>query len=399
MSGSRVLLFSHHFPTPDQPGAARPWEFAEALADSYDVTVVASATDYMESGFDADADGLWSCRNQTKFNVVRLKSVGGYRGGLVARLADYALYSLLALVYAVQDTEADAVVAGTPPPFHLPVVSFISLVTGQQFVLDVRDLYPETAVALDVVDNRVVEWAYRWYERWFWRRADALTVPSEPMVDVLSEAGVPRKRVHVVHNAYSSVTTESNGPEAGVPKWANEFVVVYAGGMGHAPDIPTILDAAKRLRDRNVRFVFLGDGERKASYERRCEREGLDNCEFLPPVPRREVGAYLDQADACVHALPDHEVWTLALPNKVFDYMRNKNPVVFAGRGASANLIEKANCGITVPPGDDASLADAIEELSTRPEITADMATAAEIYMSETYPRQRLVNAVGSAVA
>ena len=399
MSGDSVLLFSHHFPTPDQPGAAGPWEFAGALSSAgNEVTVVTAATHYMGGDLDADAEGLWTRRDAGAFEVIRIRSLGQYRGGLAARLLNYVLYSLLAFVYALRNRDVDAVVAGTPPPFHLPGLYLLSLVVGARFVLDVRDLYPETAVALGVVENRAVEWLYRHYERWFWRRADALLVPSEPMAEVLGEV-VPRERVTVVHNAYNSAGTERDSPVSlNVPDWEGQFVVAYAGGMGYAPDLPTILDAAARLRDQPVRFVFLGDGERKTHYKTRCEREGLDNCEFLPPVPRSDVGAYLDRADACVHALPDHEVWKLALPNKVFDYLRHGNPVVFAGRGATATLLETAGCGIAVPPGDDSAMADAIERLSTAEGVQADMATAATEYMVETYPRQRLVDSLDSVI-
>ncbi|WP_247010097.1 glycosyltransferase family 4 protein [Halorientalis litorea] len=401
MSDARVLLFSHHFPTPDQPGAARPWEFADALADSgNDVTVVTSATHYMESEFDTEADGLWSANSVGGFEVVRVRSLDQYRGGLATRLLNYALYSLLAFVYVATDRDADAVVAGTPPPIHLPVVYLLSLVAGARFVLDVRDLYPETAVALGVVQHRAVEWAYRRYERGFWRLADRLVVPSEPMVDVLADAGVPRERIEVIHNAYNSAGTAADGVESpAVPEWDEEFVVVYAGGMGYAPDIPTLLDAAARLQGRGYRFVFLGDGERKAEYEARCAREGLDNCTFLPAVPRRDVGAYLARADACLHALTDCDVWELALPNKVFEYMRHGKPVVFAGGGATADLLDDADCGIAVAPGDCEAVAAALERLSAADELRADMATAATDYMTETHPRERLVASLDAVIA
>jgi len=399
MSGTHIVFFSHHFPTPDQPGAARPWEFADALAaGGHSVTVVASAAHYMQSEFDSDADGLWSKQSVDEFELVRVRSVGQYRGGLAMRLCDYALYSVLAFVYAVTDRDIDTVVTGTPPPFHLPVIYFFAVAAGARFVLDVRDLYPETAVALGLIKRRSIEWVYQQYEQWIWRRADALVVPSEPMVDTLCEAGVSRDRINVVHNAYNSATIDPDGSEVAVPKWDDEFVVAYTGGMGYAPDILTVLDAAARVRDQDIRFVFLGDGERKAEYQRRCERQGLDNCTFLQPVPRREVGAYIDRADACVHALPDEDVWELALPNKVFEYMRHGKPVVFAGYGATAELLENVGCGIAVPPGDDAALADAIERLSIKTELTVSMAATAEAYMFEAHPHQRLVDTVGSVV-
>lgn len=401
MSEARVLLFSHHFPTPDQPGAARPWEFADALADSGNrVTVVTSTAHYMKPEFDHKVSGFWSSRSVAGFEIVRVQSIGQYRGGLAMRLLNYILYSLLAFVYVATERDTDSVITGTPPPVHLPVVYLLSLVTDAKFVLDVRDLYPETAVALGIIENQAIEWTYRHYERWFWRRADALFVPSEPMVEVLTTANVSRSRVVIVHNAYNSV--EANLDDSNcttVPEWDDEFVLIYAGGMGHAPDIPTILDTAARLQGRDVRFVFLGDGEQKVEYEMRCEYEGLDNCTFLSPVSRRKVGVYLSRADACVHALPDCDVWELALPNKLFEYMRYGKPVVFAGRGATANLLENADCGIAVSPTDDEAMAAEIEQLSVDDEVRKKMSIAAATYMNDTYPRQRLTESLNSVVA
>jgi glycosyltransferase involved in cell wall biosynthesis len=136
------------------------------------------------------------------------------------------------------------------------------------------------------------------------------------------------------------------------------------GGLGRANDLPTLLDAARRLQgERDIGFVIIGSGERLAEYQAFCVEHGLDNVRFIPAVPRTEARRLLAELDLCAHLYPDDELFEGALGSKTFDYHGLGKPMIFCGRGDVATLLDETGGGVALPPGDGADVARTIVAL------------------------------------
>ena len=145
-------------------------------------------------------------------------------------------------------------------------------------------------------------------------------------------------------------------------------MVLYAGAHGLSNDLNVVLDAAALLKDNPaIRIVLLGDGKEKPRLETRAAEMGLSNVLFLPPIPKAEMPEALAAADACLAILKPIELYKTTYPNKVFDYMAAGKPVILAIDGVVRKVVEDAQAGIPVTPGDPAALANAITDLASNP--------------------------------
>jgi glycosyltransferase involved in cell wall biosynthesis len=149
----------------------------------------------------------------------------------------------------------------------------------------------------------------------------------------------------------------------------NHFVVLYAGAHGLSNALDVVLDAAERLReDATIQIILLGDGKEKPRLQTSAQARKLENIRFLPPVPKTGMREALAAADACLAILKPIEMYKTTYPNKVFDTMAAGRPVILAIDGVIRKVVEDADAGVAVAPGDPAALAEAIRELASDPE-------------------------------
>ena len=158
-------------------------------------------------------------------------------------------------------------------------------------------------------------------------------------------------------------------------------------------DLPLLVEAAVRLKDEpGLSIVFVGDGNQKQACIDRCRAEGVHNVRFLDMVPKTEVHRLLAAADAAVMALPPGDFWKICLQNKIFDYLGNGLPVVAAVAGDQADLIQTAEGGIVVRPGDTDGFVRAVLELKRNPELAKRLGSNAQNYVRENLMRSSVLS-------
>ena len=170
-----------------------------------------------------------------------------------------------------------------------------------------------------------------------------------------------------------------------------QFVVLYAGAHGLSNDLGVVLDAAAQIRDReDIRIVLLGDGKDKPGLMAKAEELHLGNVLFVPPLPKSEMHKALAAADACLAILKPIEMYKTTYPNKVFDYMAAGRPVILAIDGVIREVVEKAEAGVAVSPGDPSALAAAIRDLASNPQKCRTMGINGRTEIEQHYSRTAL---------
>jgi glycosyltransferase involved in cell wall biosynthesis len=189
--------------------------------------------------------------------------------------------SILASLYV---KDVDLVMGTTPPIFQSVSAWIVSLIRRKPFLLEVRDLWPEFGVSMGVLKNPIVIMLARWLEHFLYARATHILVNSPAYKTYLIGKGVPEKKVTFIPygtdvdmynpNEDGSAIREKLGVQ-------DKFVVLYAGAMGQANDIYTVLRAADRLRNESkICFVLFGDGKERPHFEKEARRRGLENVIF-----------------------------------------------------------------------------------------------------------------------
>jgi glycosyltransferase involved in cell wall biosynthesis len=180
----------------------------------------------------------------------------------------------------------------------------------------------------------------------------------------------------------------------------DEFVVTYAGALGMANDLPTLLRAADLLRHRrDVHFLIVGDGKERSALEAQARELGLTNLNFTGPCPKSEMGDVLAASDACVATLLNIPMFRTTYPNKVFDYMAAGRPTILAIDGVIREVIEAAGGGIFVTPGSAEELAATVARLADDRAGARAMGGAARDYVVQHFNREHHAQQFATLVA
>ena len=238
---------------------------------------------------------------------------------------------------------------------------------GCASVFEVRDLWPESLVQLDVMStHHPLVVAARALERMIARDSDMIVTTMPNAVDYLDRLGVPRDRVSWVSNG-AELSGQLSAPPRGHED-RGEFCFVYAGAHGPPNGLESLLDAASILmtdeRAGAIRFDLYGNGVEKGRLVERAMTEGLTNVRFHEPVPKTEIPATLGAANALILLIPPSPLYRYGVSmNKVFDYLAAGRPVLIA-TSAWNNPVADADAGLSVPPGDAPALAERVIEMA-----------------------------------
>ncbi len=169
----------------------------------------------------------------------------------------------------------------------------------------------------------------------------------------------------------------------------DKFVVLYAGALGAANDIYTILRAADRLRSEpKIQFVLFGDGKERVNIEEEVRRRELANVLLAGVYPKREMPFVLASSDVCLAILQNIVMFRTTYPNKVFDYMAAGRATILVIDGVIREVIETSRGGVFVEPGDDEQLAKTVLQLSRDPERVGQMGRDAREYLVQNLDRR-----------
>jgi glycosyltransferase involved in cell wall biosynthesis len=297
---------------------------------------------------------------------------------------------------ALQVRDVDLVMGTTPPIFQAISAWTVALIRRKPFLLEVRDLWPEFGVSMGVLTNPILIALGRWLENFLYARATHILVNSPAYKEYMIAKGVPEKKITYI--AYGTdvdmfnpqVDGSSIRSEMGLE---NKFVVLYAGALGQANDIDTILRAARRLNSEDkIRFVLFGDGKERPRLQSEAERMKLSNVIFAGVRAKKEMPLVVASADVCLAILQDIPMFRTTYPNKVFDYMAAGRATVLVIDGVSRKLIEDSYGGAYVQPGDDQQLAETILDLSKNVDIVQQMGLNAREYMVKNLDRRDKLN-------
>lgn len=328
----------------------------------YQVRVITNGVHYLTGENLLEGKKLFEHENVLDGVVVtRVRGVSSHRSSKLRRILSYLQFGLLALVASLRLPRPDVVFVGSDPLNVSLVGLLVAKIRNARFVLDERDLNPETALALEVISPGVMSTLLERISQFIRNGSDHIVAATPGLSEYLKERTASSK-VSLLLNAdyFFDVTPDRTPREAGSP-----VVVGYAGGLGMANDVLTMLRAAVLLSDHSsVRFMIMGAGERLDYYKEMVRSEGLTNVDFIPPKPRGQARQTIAGFDIGIQPLRAHPHFEMTLTSKMFEYQSLGVPVIFAGAGDGADLLAKSGGGVVVPPEDPQAMATAILQLA-----------------------------------
>lgn len=372
----RILFFSHYFPPEGNAPAARTHAHARRWVEAgHDVTVVTCVPNhpngvvypgYRNRPFQRETlDGI---------EVLRVWTFPAANRGTVLRILNYVSYMASALICGLFIRRPDVILATSPQFFCGWAGALTALVRRRPFILEVRDLWPDSIEAVGAMRSPLLLRLLRWMEQRLYTRARHIVTVGEGYREGLIEKGVPPSKISVIMNGLDPELLEAAGPggdlkaELGL---GERFVCAYVGTIGMAAGLDVVLRAAERLRDEgddSIAFLLVGDGANLPSLKEEAARRQLERVVFTGRVDRGDVPGYLRLADACLVHLRRHPVFRQVLPSKLFEAGGLGRPVILGVEGAAARWLEKSGGGEAIEPEHEEALIAAIRRLRDNPE-------------------------------
>jgi colanic acid biosynthesis glycosyl transferase WcaI len=402
----RVIFLNRYF-YPDHSATSELLsDLAFALSQQgVAVTVITSRLGY------EDGDPLLGQRETIRgVDVHRVWTSRHGRSGLLGRSLDYGSFYVVAAWCLWRLARAsDLVVAKTDPPMLSVMAALIARLKGARLANWLQDIFPEAAEALNV-GGRLGRLGFRLmrpFRNWSLRLASINVVVGEGMARRLNREGIARESIRVISNwsdgtAIMPVAPAQNELRKG---WglSDRFVVGYAGNLGRAHDVDTIVEAMALLHERaigsteddvarRIVFVFVGGGAKRAQLEQEILRRHLTNAMMRPYQPRQRLAETLSVAD--LHLVSLHpELEGLMVPSKFYGIAAAGRPTLFIGApdGEIARLIDGARCGFTVAFGNGKALMDRILQLASDPELCASMGGRARATFERQWNKERAI--------
>lgn len=395
-----ILLIHQVFVRPQDPGGTRHYEFARHLVQhGHQVTVLAGTRSYLTG------ESLHTPRRQLLepgLEVVRCWVLGGRNRGAAWRTVGFLSFALSAVWRGLRLQGIDLIWGTSPPLFQGWSAWALAAVKRVPWLLEIRDLWPEFAIAIGTLRSPLLISLSRWLERFLYRRAPRIALNSPGFTEYVEQAGAEPGKLVAVPNGVDTeqfAVEAEGGPLRQAHGLHGKFIALYAGAHGMANDLWQVLQAAEGLKqDPGIVFVLLGDGAEKQALVEHVRAHRLGNVLFLPPAPKDQVPSILAEADCGIATLKPLEMFTTTYPNKVFDYLAAGKPVVLAIDGVIRRLVEEAGAGLYVQPGDSAALGQAVRRLRDEPELAGQMGRQGRQYVVERYDRKLLAERMQSVL-
>ena len=397
---AHVLVLTLVFP-PD--GVSTAVIMGELSADirraGHDVTVVTTVPHYnrdLEAESRQPLSRLWGpLLYRSEFQGLRVLHVGMPRksGRILSRLLAWTRFHVLSLIAAAMLVRRVDVILAPSPPLTIGICAWLlGCLYRAPFVYNVQELYPDIAIALGMIKNRRIISALLALERFVYARARMVTVIGEGMRRRILAKAVPPVNVRLIPNFVDvdyMLPLPKDNAFSREHRLDRSFVVTYAGNMGPAQGLDTILDAAALLAgEPGLLFLLVGEGSQHARLKAAAEERRLANVLVLGHQPYDLVPQIYAASDLCVVPLAG-QAGADAIPSKVYRIMACERPVLACADADSdlGELVRHAGCGLVVAPGSATGLADAVRDAVRNPAACAGMGRAGRAHVLAHYSR------------
>lgn len=362
----KILIVSQYF----WPENFRINDLAEAFVTrGHDVTVLTGMPNYPTGQF-FKGYGLFRRTQETwrGVDIVRSPLWTRGRGGSARLVLNYLTFALFGSMVARFRLRGpfDAIFVFEVSPI---TVGIPAIVASRRFrapiLFWVLDLWPESLSAAGGVQSPSLLRAVDRLVRWIYRNCARVLVQSRGFIPEIARHGVADAKILYFPSWVESLFQPlPQADSALLPALPDGFKVLFAGNIGEAQDLPAVLRAAERLRDRtDIHWLIVGDGRMAAWAKEEVQRRDLMQVHFLGRHPLESMPHFYAAADALLLPLKGEPIFALTIPGKLQSYLACARPILAMLDGEGARIVQESNAGLACPAGDADGLARQVLKL------------------------------------
>lgn len=320
---------------------------------------------------------------------------GGWR--LILNYFSFAFNATFIGLWKLRTKEFDAIFSFEPSPITVALPA-IALRKQKKipFTFWILDLWPETLEAIGVVRSKIL---LKWIGKlvtFIYNRTDLILAQSQSFIPQIRQYAGTNSHIEYYPSWSETLPDLEDAPAAAeVIADNNKFNIVFAGNIGEAQDFPAILAAAEHLKHHDsIHWLIVGDGRHAEWVASEIIKRGLKKkIVMLGRHPLERMPSFFKHADALLVSLKDTPIFSMTIPGKVQTYLATGIPIIAMLNGEGADIIEKAQAGLTCPAGDSQKLSEMVLKLS---HMSLDerqrMGNNGKILNETTFNRERLIS-------
>ncbi len=366
----RVIYLCQHFPPETGAPQIRVYEVSkELLKRGHQIEVLTAFPHHPHGIIPEEYKGM--CYKFEEYDGIPVHRSWIYpspKGSFWKRLASYFSFTFSSFYSMWKAKPTDVIICNSPPLF-LGITGYVAAKFKRaKFVFNIADIWPESAVELGILKNKTFIKLATWLEHFLYRKSWKIATATDGIKDYMIKHGKKEEDVFLLPNG---VNTDFFVP---MPKHEGliqelglegKKVFTYAGALGYAQALDSILQTAALLKEEypNVHFLFVGDGQEKDKLLKLKEELELSNVTFYGSVPVSRMPEIFSVSDYSIVSLRNIELFKGARPSKIFPAISTGTPVLYCGDGESASILEEHNCGKIAPPENPEGIANEIRKL------------------------------------
>jgi glycosyltransferase involved in cell wall biosynthesis len=371
----RLLFITHYFHPEGNAPATRVYEMTRRWVEQgHRVTVITGVPNVPDGVVYEGYENRWRHRARVAgVEVIRVWTYLAANRGTARRILNDLSFMISATLAGLFVRRPDVVIATSPQFFCGWAGVLLTRLRRLPFVLEVRDLWPESIHAVGALRHPRLIRLLEWLERRMYAAATEVVTVGEGYRQKLEGRGVPSQRIAIFPNGVDRGLFQPREGDGGVREeygLGNRFVCAYVGTIGMASGLDVVLRAAHRLqrekRD-DVRFLLVGDGAAREELESRARAERLESVVFTGRQSKSRVPEFLSAADACLVHLKRTGLFQTVLPSKIFEAAAMETPMILGVEGFAAELVAGAEAGICIEPENEVELLEAVTKLARDP--------------------------------
>ena len=390
----RILFLSHYFPPEVNAPASRTYEHCKQwVQEGHEVTVVTCAPNHPQGTvYEGYRNKLIQWENQDGIRVVRIWTYVTANQGFLKRTVNYISFMMAAILSAPFLSGFDITLSTSPQFFNGLAGYAVSRIKRTPWILEIRDLWPESIVAVGAITNRPIIGLLEALELFAYRRADHIVVVTDSFKTHIQDKGICKQRVTVIKNGvdFSLYKKHPDNPVSLAAKIGIEgkFVASYIGTHGMAHHLETILQAADELREwQDIVFLLVGDGAERDRLLAMKDSMNLSNVVMLDQQPKTAMPHFWSLSNVSLVLLRKCDLFKTVIPSKIFESMAMERPIILGVEGESSELLKSAEAGICIEPENEKDLAAQVLNLYQNPRRCQELGLNGRKYVLENFDR------------
>ena len=393
-----ILFLTHYFPPEVNAPANRTYEHAiiwQKLGAS--VTIITNHPNHPHGRlYDGYKNRWFSTEIMDGIRIIRVKTFLTANKGNIERSLNFIVYFFLAIKASTLVKNIDVIIATSPQFLCGLAGNIIKKIKNKPFILEVRDLWPDSIIAVKIIKENLFIKLLRIIEKKMYHSADRIVVLTNSFKKHIIGFGFPGEKIMTIPNGVN-LNLFNSVKEQKIDRTFDftdkgKFIVSYIGTFGLAHGIENIILAAENLQNNsNIHFLLVGDGSKRNTLLSLVKKIGLTNITILPLQPRKVIIKLLELSDVGVITLINSSLFSTVIPSKIFEYMAASKPLIIsAPKGETTKIIDKYHCGINVMPEDPKAIVESILKLYNNKHLRDKMSINGYNTVKNHYSRKRL---------